>query len=150
VSNNKRLHVVVRADLDPGLGSAQLCHATDEFRKRYPDEDTGDTMIVLEARDQKQLMQLCIAATINGIACEPFFEPDLEDGLTAAAFGSDAKKLLANLPKAFAGVKRSNGPVQKTVADLTVEKKIAVAISNPCSIVSKALARSTECARRRL
>lgn len=90
----KRLYIVVRNDIAPGLQMAQACHAAREFTLRS-DEDVGDNLVVLHA-SHAELERLVASAP-----CVPFHEPDLRGELTAAAFGGEARKILSTLPLAL-------------------------------------------------
>lgn len=95
----RRLYVVVRRDISPGLQLAQACHATREFTIRHADNDVGDNLVVLQA-EPAELARLVEAA--EGVcAVAPFHEPDLDGELTAAAFGVGARRLLSSYPLAL-------------------------------------------------
>jgi hypothetical protein len=64
-------------------------------------------LVVLAARDEPSLARLCDAATDAGHQVVRFFEPDLGDSLTAAAFAPSARRLLARLPLALRGEVRT-------------------------------------------
>lgn len=90
----KRLYIVVRNDIAPGLQMAQACHAAREFTLKSG-EDVGENLVVLHA-SHAELERLVTASP-----CVPFHEPDLGGELTAAAFGGNARKLLSSLPLAL-------------------------------------------------
>jgi electron transfer flavoprotein alpha/beta subunit len=95
----KRLYIVVRNDITPGLQIAQACHAAREFTL-YADEDVGDNLVVLQA-GPAELAQHVERALAYGCAVVRFHEPDLGGELTAAAFGGGAQRILASLPLAL-------------------------------------------------
>jgi hypothetical protein len=101
----RRLYVVVRDDLAPGLQMAQACHAVREFTLRRPDVDVGENLVVLGATPA-ELARLLRAT--DGLPSVAFYEPDLGDELTAAAFSGDARPLLSCLPLALRGADASN------------------------------------------
>jgi hypothetical protein len=93
------LYIVVRNDISAGLMMAQACHAAREYTL-HSREDPGDNLVCLQA-SPTQLFGLVVRAACEGTSALPFFEPDLHGALTAAAFGSGAKKLLSQLPLAL-------------------------------------------------
>jgi hypothetical protein len=95
----KRLYIVVRGDLPPGLQLAQACHAAREFTRRRPDEDVGENLVVLQAT-LAELVELVDRA--DGVcSVVPFYEPDLGDEMTAAGFGLGARRILSSYPLAL-------------------------------------------------
>jgi len=97
---SKRLHIVVNKDLSPGLKLAQVAHVAHEFGKAYPQADVGDTMVVLEAGEDELLFNYIEVYQDKLTEVLGFFEPDLNNQLTAVAFGSAAKSKLRHLPLA--------------------------------------------------
>lgn len=95
----KRLYVVVRSDLTPGLQIAQACHAAHEYG-RSGTEDVGDNLVVLSAPVEKLLEVVHTAAT-GGLSYVAFHEPDLGGEITAAAFPGEARAILSCLPLAL-------------------------------------------------
>lgn len=96
----KRLYVVVRSDIPPGLQLAQACHAAYAFGATRTAEDVGDNLVVLHAT-QEDLERLVDEAQRGVCSCVPFHEPDLGGELTAAAFGVGARRILSCLPLAL-------------------------------------------------
>ena len=100
----RRLYIVVRGDLDPGLQAAQACHAA----RAYPAPPSEDeNLVVLAARSSHHLGELFELGRRMGPSVA-FHEPDLDGALTAIALGgdleSDAGKvslLLSQLPRAL-------------------------------------------------
>jgi hypothetical protein len=99
----KRLYVVVRRDLPPGMQLAQACHAVREFVAEHPEADgqCGENLVVLSTPDEISLWRLSHQVRRHDVAVTLFIEPDLDGELTAAAMGSDARKLLSSLPLAL-------------------------------------------------
>lgn len=95
----KRLYVVVRADLPPGLQMAQACHATRAFGLQNPGADVGDNLVVLQVPGEAELRGLFQATLDYDMAC--FSEPDLGGQLTAIAVEGSAGPLLSTLPLAL-------------------------------------------------
>ena len=96
----KRLYVVVRNDLGPGLQLAQACHAVQGFTREYAAVDVGDNLIALGA-PPFALAQLGLHALLADLPIYLFFEPDLGKELTAIALNGEAQKLVASLPLAL-------------------------------------------------
>ena len=97
----KRLYVVVRSDLPPGLQLAQACHAAREFAADYPGDLAGENLVALSCPNELSLWRLTDDARLACVPVTPFREPDLGGELTAAAFGNNARKLLSSLPLAL-------------------------------------------------
>lgn len=109
----KRLYVVVRRDLPPGLQLAQACHAVREFVDEHPgaEEKIGENLVALNVADELALWRLTERVREQGVPVTLFREPDLGGALTAAAMGSAAQKLLSSLPLALREVKDGRGRV---------------------------------------
>jgi hypothetical protein len=115
----KRLIIVIRQDIDPGLQLAQVVHAAAELAARWRaalevwDAGPAPTVIVLGARNEQHLQELyskLVALEARGklaIARALFHEPDLGGQATAfGCFGDDAaSRLFSSLPKALKGFK---------------------------------------------
>lgn len=86
-----RLYAVSRGDLSPGQQAVQTCHAIADLCVRNRDEaiaewaDNHKTMVILGAKDEPELRALLEALSSAGLRCQPFFEPDIGDQLTAFA-----------------------------------------------------------------
>lgn len=93
----KRLYIVVRNDIPPGLQMAQACHAAHEFGRTG--EDVGDNLVVLHASHAD--LERLVASAAGVCSCVPFHEPDLGGELTAAAFGCGARRILSSFPLAL-------------------------------------------------
>lgn len=101
-----KLYIVVRKDIPPGLMLAQSCHALRAFVAEHPEIDRkwfaeSNNIVVLETPTEAALLALADSLRSGGIATSVFTEPDLDDEVTAAAFGPSASALLANLPLAL-------------------------------------------------
>ncbi len=100
----KKLYVITRSDLPPGLQIAQSCHALQTFNDQHPDAAKvwEGNLVVLTTKDAEALAQL---ATDLGrqhlLVC--FHEPDLGGALTAIAVAGEAAPLLSALPLALRG-----------------------------------------------
>lgn len=101
-----KLYIVLRQDLLPGLRAAQACHVLREFGEDYPEIDAewfkdSNTIVLLDAPDEKALDALAKKAVQTDVPCSVFWEIDLDNSLTALALGPKGKKLVSGLPLAF-------------------------------------------------
>ena|ERR1700742_4547175 len=92
--DTKRLYIIVRADLPPGLQLAQACHAAREWTLAHPQIDVGDNLVVLHVPDEQALLELRGAASSYLL----FREPDLQNAATALALPGEARRRLSSLP----------------------------------------------------
>lgn len=99
------LFLVTRSDLPPGAQAAQAAHALREFVDRHPDKDaewheTSNTLVLLTVSSEPELETLLDHAQDLRISCSWFYEPDLENALTAIALepGEKSIRLCRNLP----------------------------------------------------
>lgn len=101
----KKLYVVVRGDLPPGLQMAQACHAVREFTLKYPELDVGENLVVLQANGEGHLLRLIMNNVWDGVEADfvVFREPDLGNEYTAFAATTDARPLVSSLPLAGRG-----------------------------------------------
>ncbi len=111
---SKKLYVVVREDLHPGLVAAQAVHAALRLAKTWSlavdiwDARSGN-LVLLGARDEAHLAELEAKAKelkLAGnlaLAIADFHEIDLEGQLTgfACIAGDEALSLFGSLPCAF-------------------------------------------------
>lgn len=99
----KRLYVVVRSDLPPGLQMAQACHAARAFAVENPwaNDKAGENLVVLSVPNELELWRLTARVSERDIMLTLFREPDLGGALTAAAFTGEAQPLVSSLPLAL-------------------------------------------------
>ena len=95
----EKFFVVAREDLDPGLFVAQACHAAYVLGMRSPKEER--TNIAVLATSKENLESIVERAKARGLDHQAFYEPDLNDELTACALDGVCKKLTSSLPLAF-------------------------------------------------
>ncbi len=105
----EKLYIIVRNDISPGLQCAQSCHAQHLFAQRFPEliEQWEGNLVVLQVPDEAHLDALY--ESLSGgkrnegevYPAAAFFEPDLDDEMTAIAAGGSAGKLLSSLPLAL-------------------------------------------------
>jgi len=103
-----RLYVVGRRDLSVGSQAAQTGHALAELCVRQRDgglmdwADNHKTLIIVSVKDEDELRALSKALNSAGVRVQPFFEPDMDDQMTAIAVHPsdwvDAQKKLSTLP----------------------------------------------------
>lgn len=90
-----KLYVVVRDDLSPSQKAVQAGHAIAEYLKCNPDTDwyNGTLVILVENRLDKCILKL----RKRNIDWVEFYEPDLDNQLTAIASLNDGR-VFSNLP----------------------------------------------------
>lgn len=100
----KRLYVVTRNDLAPGLQAAQAAHAAMLWQHENPTKQhVFATLIILSVPCVHELRMLGERMEQEGFAISPWYEPDLDFELTAWAVRLSKKhhELLAHLPLAL-------------------------------------------------
>lgn len=112
---NEKLYVVVRSDLEPGARAAQLCHAAIAFVFRHGGRAAewfwdSNNLVLLECTDESALLELVRSARAAAVRYAVFQEPDFGMSHTAAAFSSEARRLLSRLPLALKPAKKSDAP----------------------------------------
>lgn len=102
----KKLYVIIRGDLNPGLLAAQACHAAATFclneSQLAIDWRTDQNLIVLSSPTKESLAKLLYDLIKHGIKTIHFQEPDLNNELTAIACREEAKPLIRQLKLALA------------------------------------------------
>lgn len=108
ITEQSKLYVVVRNDLQPSYQAVQAAHAGIQFQHEYPVisrewHEKSKYLVHLSARDINHLETLIQKAQLKDINVSIFREPDIDNEITAVAFEpSDlSKKLLSNLPLAL-------------------------------------------------
>lgn len=101
-----KLHVIVRADLPPGLLLAQAVHAMSAFAVYQPAEHRawhlGKNIIACVTVPDRAALEARLArATMLGEVVVGYHEEDLAGELTAVVLGARLKKLVRDLPLAF-------------------------------------------------
>lgn len=101
-AEDRRLYVIVRADLPVGYQMAQACHAAaaigadqPENLRRYP------TIVILDVTDEQMLKAVLHGTNASAV---PFFEPDLGGEMTAFAVFSAGREF-GDLTLAGGGIK---------------------------------------------
>jgi hypothetical protein len=101
----EKIYIVVRADLPCGAQVAQACHAAFQFTLEHLEltlrwERESNNLVVLSVPNEEDLERL---TTREGPPARMTYvrEPDLNNALTALAFGPEAAKYLSSLPLAL-------------------------------------------------
>lgn len=102
----EKLYIVVRGDLAPGAQLAQACHVVARFAAEHRElflawESGAKNIVVLSARDERELAQLLERAAVEALRVADFREPDIRDERTAIALEGRAARLVSNLPLAL-------------------------------------------------
>lgn len=99
---------MTRKDLTPGYQAAQSTHAAINFIFEYPDRagpwfKYSNTLVELEAKDERHLEQLIEKCHKRGLKHTVFIEPDIGNQITAICIepSEQTQKVVANLPLLF-------------------------------------------------
>jgi hypothetical protein len=95
----EKFYVVVRDDLAPGLMLAQVGHAAYAYGMSSPRPERTNIAVLSASRER--LEALVAAAAERGDGHQPFYEPDLNDEITACAFDGSVRDLVSSLPLAL-------------------------------------------------
>lgn len=103
----RKLYIVGRRDLPPGLRVAQMFHAARQFADDHPETEgtwfrESNTIVLLEVPDREALEALVARAQDRGVEASEFSEED-DLGLTALALGPSARRIVSSLPLALRG-----------------------------------------------
>lgn len=110
----RKLFIVGRSDLPPGLRVAQMFHAARQFAADHPETERdwferSNTIVLLVVPDREALEALATRARGREVESSEFSEePDM--GLTALALGPDGRKLVSSLPLALRPTTEPAGP----------------------------------------
>ena len=98
----KKLYIVIRSDLRPGLIAAQACHALQAMNDQHPEVIAGweGNIALLGAKNRAALADL-LGALQRRYPVASFCEPDEGGDLTAIAVHGDAWRALSSLPLAL-------------------------------------------------
>lgn len=85
-----KLYLITRRDISPGYQAVQSCHAMRQFVNDHPEIDNvwfkqSNYIVLLSVESEKELAQLYVQALEKGIKSACFFEPDINDQMTAIA-----------------------------------------------------------------
>lgn len=99
---------MTRRDIHPGAQASQLTHAAIQFEKEHSNIQNdwytkSNHIVLLSTENEQTLKDLLFKANVRNIKASAFYEPDLNNELTAIAFepSEDTCKLCASLPLAF-------------------------------------------------
>lgn len=110
LAEKRKMYVVVRGDLPPGLRAAQAGHAVAEVclyhastAYGWNSDPDGNYLIILEVADEKELLNAYAFIRCHGIQQQAFREPDLDNEMTAfAALPSpELNYVFAHFPLAY-------------------------------------------------
>jgi peptidyl-tRNA hydrolase len=101
-----KLYIAVRADIPPGLQTAQACHAAFQFYDEHPEVTrewirTSNFIVIVNVNDENELLTLAAEASMgHNLVVSKVVEPDLGDEFTAIAIepGEKASALCASYP----------------------------------------------------
>ena len=102
---NQKLIVISREDLSPGYQAVQSAHAAINFQYQYPKiaknwNSKSNYLIFLSCKSQDELIQYKNKFDLAGLLYTLFYEPDINNELTAIAIepSEKTKKICSNLP----------------------------------------------------
>lgn len=105
------MYSITREDLPLGVMALQSSHALIDYVIKFPEESkewnkSSNYLGQLVAKNEEELEMLMFKAEKKGIRFLPFYEPDLENKLTAIAFEATilSKKLLSSYPLMFKNI----------------------------------------------
>lgn len=83
-----KLYTVVRQDMVPGQQIVQTAHAVADWVQEYPQaakrwQTKSNTMVVLSARNERELACHYVILSELGFPITAFYEPDIGDSMTA-------------------------------------------------------------------
>lgn len=99
----KKLFIVIRRDLDPGLQAAQACHALQAMNDQHPGVTRAweGNIVLLSVSGMKELSELQCRLQRSKIPVATFSEPDIGGEPTSMAVHGMAWKQLSCLPLAL-------------------------------------------------
>jgi peptidyl-tRNA hydrolase len=114
-----KLFIVTRADLPPGARAAQSVHAALAFAFDHPEvagewHEGSNNVVLLEAKDERALVELWRRAWDAGVPYSVFTEPDLGDATTGVAIGPAGHKLVSSLPLTLRAARQTRESPEQT------------------------------------
>jgi hypothetical protein len=99
----KKLFVIIRQDIEPGLQAAQACHAVQAMNDQHPDviRSWDGNIVLLGVSGMKELSELQCRLQRLRVPLASFCEPDLGGEPTSLAVHGDAWRYLSSLPLAL-------------------------------------------------
>lgn len=105
MKNNQKLISITREDLPPGYQAVQSSHALIDFILAYPQiaqkwHSESNYLIQVSVKNEEELRLLKDKIHSKGLKYIAFYEPDLENQLTAIAIEPCelSKKMISNYP----------------------------------------------------
>lgn len=86
-----KLYVLVRNDMPKNYQAVQAGHAVAEHMLNYPETWKNQTLVYLRVENENNLFQYLERVCKIGGKYSPFYEPDMDDQMTAMAVLSDPK-----------------------------------------------------------
>lgn len=99
----KKLFIVLRRDLNPGLQAAQACHALQAMNDQHPEVVARweGNIVLVSCSGMLELSELVCSLQRARVPVALFCEPDTGGEITAAAVAGEAWKQLSQLPLAL-------------------------------------------------
>ena len=91
MTQNNRLYVLVRQDLDPAYQSVQAGHAVAQFMLDHPGKWQNEYLIYLHIKDLEALMKWEWKIQERDLSYSIFIEPDIGNQPTAIAVKDDGR-----------------------------------------------------------
>lgn len=110
MNSNTKLYMISRKDLPPGAQACQVVHVICELAHRWTYSFlewklTSNTIVFLSVNNEDELKKMIFEAHKKDIQVECFYEPDLDNALTAIALvpddNPDISELCKDLPLAL-------------------------------------------------
>ena len=102
--NNSKLRIITRSDLPFSVQAVQAGHAAIDFQHQYPEtskfwQKNSNYLVYLTVKTEQELFKLLRKAESLGIKVTTFFEPDIDNQLTAIALEPSqlSKKVTSSL-----------------------------------------------------
>lgn len=96
-----KIYIVTRRDLTLAQQAVQSAHVVAVYASEYGGDFRRRTFVVVTVSDERELKELSAKAKVLDRRCEEFYEPDLNDSLTAICLNEDSRRLCRKLPLAF-------------------------------------------------
>lgn len=87
----KKMYVLVRDDLGESYKFVQGFHALAQWMIDFPDVWKNSTIVVLEAKDEDEIINISKKLRKENIDYSMFFEPDLGNEITSIATYSNGR-----------------------------------------------------------
>lgn len=105
------MYLITRSDLSPGIQTAQCAHAMADLYRDFPADvgvwhSASNNVVCLMVPSELDLALVAQRVECSGFAVVRFFEPDLDDQMTAVGALVDAagRRLFANYPLVGRGI----------------------------------------------